>query len=91
MAPALWLVIKHRGCQALVKVRHAASGSVRPLRSTFICINLVSQATCDSVPLIRDCLAIVQELGALFSASIATSEHRSVKFLKMRAITPKED
>ena len=57
---------KHRGCQALVKVRQPLALYVH---CGAHCINLVSQATCDSVPLIRDCLAIVQELGALFSAS----------------------
>ena len=57
---------KHRGCQALVKIRQPLALYVH---CGAHCINLVSQATCDSVPLIRDCLGIVQELGALFSAS----------------------
>ena len=57
---------KHRGCQALVKIRQPLALYVH---CGAHCINLVSQATCDSVPLIRDCLGIVQELGALFNAS----------------------
>ena len=56
----------YRGCQALVKFRQPLALYVH---CGAHCINLVSQTACESVPLIRDCLAVVQELGALFSAS----------------------
>ena len=33
------------------------------------CINLIVQTACESVPFVRDALAVVQELGSLFSIS----------------------
>jgi hypothetical protein len=56
----------YRGCQAII---HEQQPLALYVHCGAHCVNLVSQITCESLPLIRDAIAVVQELGALFSAS----------------------
>ena len=56
----------YRGCQAIIQRRQPLALYVHYEAH---CINMVSQSACESLPLVRDGIAVVQELGALFSAS----------------------
>ena len=56
----------YRGCQAIIQRRQPLALYVH---CGAHCINLVSQSACESLPLVRDAIAVVQELGALFSTS----------------------
>jgi hypothetical protein len=59
----------YHGCQAIVRHQQPLALYVH---CGAHCINLIAQSSCDSTPLIRDALAVVQELGALFSTSSNT-------------------
>lgn len=56
----------YNGCQAIIQKEQPLALYVHCAAH---CVNLVSQSTCESIPVVRDALGTVQELGALFSAS----------------------
>ena len=57
----------YNGCQAIVR-------ESQPL-ALFVhcgahCVNLVAQKACSAVPVVRDAIGVIQELGAVFASSI---------------------